>query len=97
MDSNHLLSSSEVQLALSNLPGWALGDDGLALEREFQFNDFVQAFAFMTQVAQVAESMNHHPAWSNVYSKVHMRLSTHDLGGLSQKDVDLAQAVQALF
>jgi 4a-hydroxytetrahydrobiopterin dehydratase len=68
----------------------------LAIEREFRFPDFEKAFAFMTQVAKEAESMDHHPDWSNVYSKVHIRLSTHDLGGVSQKDIDLALAVQKL-
>ena len=97
MNSHQLLSASEVALALPNLRGWVLEEDGLAIEREFQFNDFQEAFAFMTQVAQIAESMDHHPAWSNVYSKLHMRLYTHDLGGVSQKDLDLAQAVQELL
>lgn len=74
--------------------GWALaGED--ALEKTFQFQDFKQAFAFMTKVAADAEDLNHHPEWSNVYRTVKVRLTTHDAGGLTNLDVQLAQRMDA--
>jgi len=67
------------------------------LVREFIFNNFIDAFAFMTRVAIVAEKMNHHPDWRNVYNKVEIRLSTHDAGGVvTQKDYELANAIDNL-
>jgi 4a-hydroxytetrahydrobiopterin dehydratase len=79
---------------LGDVPGWTLDDD--ALERTFTFPDFVTAFGFMASAAIVAEKMNHHPEWSNVYSKVVVRLSTHDVGGLSELDFELAARMSAL-
>ena len=66
------------------------------LHREFKFQDFVHAFGFMTSAALVAESMNHHPEWFNVYSTVRVDLNTHDVGGISQLDFDLAEKMDAL-
>ena len=66
------------------------------LEREWRFHSFVEAFGFMTQVALLAERANHHPEWSNVYNRVTIRLTTHDLGGLSSRDAELAQAIDSL-
>lgn len=77
---------------LADHPGWKLNNNGL--EQEFQFKDFVEAFGFMTRVAIVAESQNHHPEWFNVYNKVQVRLTTHDVGGLSDKDLALAVAME---
>ena len=77
------------QLAL--LPHWQHDTERGAISRSYRFTDFVQAFAFMTQVALVAERCNHHPEWSNVYNRVDIVLTTHDLGGLSQRDIDLAR------
>lgn len=76
--------------------GWALeegkdGAEGKALVKTFLFRDFKQAFAFMTKVADEAEALNHHPEWSNVYRTVKVRLTTHDAGGLTKLDVDLAK------
>ncbi|TGD67683.1 4a-hydroxytetrahydrobiopterin dehydratase [Tabrizicola sp. WMC-M-20] len=71
--------------------GWKMADGKDALDKTFLFKDFKQAFAFMTQVAEDAEALNHHPEWSNVYRTVKVRLTTHDAGGLTGLDVDLAR------
>ena len=76
-------------------PGWELRDN--ALHRELKFRNFVDAFAFMTAVALVAERMNHHPEWSNVYNKVTIRLTTHDEGGISEKDFALAAEINEIY
>ncbi len=76
------------------LPDWHLDrGSGGAIRREFRFSDFNQAFAFMTRVAVHAEAMNHHPEWQNVYNHVSIRLTTHDAGGLTDKDLALARAI----
>lgn len=72
----------------SSVPGWELRDG--ALVREFKFKDFAQAFAFMTAVAGIAEQMNHHPDWSNSYNRVTIRLTSHEAGGVTDKDRELA-------
>lgn len=90
------LTDQERDAALAALPGWTLRADGLAIERGFRFGDFSEAFAFMTRVALLAERADHHPEWSNVYNRVHIALTTHDAGGLSQRDVALARAIDAL-
>jgi len=81
---------------LARLPDWALSADGLAISREWVFADFVAAFGFMARVAILAEKQDHHPEWSNVYNRVSIRLTTHDAGGLSQRDIRLALAIDAL-
>jgi 4a-hydroxytetrahydrobiopterin dehydratase len=73
---------------------WAITDD--KLEKTFRFANFVAAFGFMSQVALLAEKLEHHPEWFNVYSTVRIQLSTHDVGGLSQLDFTLAQRIEAL-
>ena len=75
--------------AVRRLPDWAAGDD--AITRTYRFRDFGSAFAFMTRVAIHAEAANHHPEWSNVWNRVEVRLTTHDAGGVTQKDIDLAR------
>ena len=82
------LSEAEISSALSQAPGWMVKAG--KLHREFQFKDFSAAFAFMTRVALAAEKMDHHPEWSNVWNKVVVDLSTHDAGGITQRDFDLA-------
>lgn len=90
------LSTSEHELALSHMQRWAYDASEGAITREFKFGDFSEAFAFMTRVALAAEKADHHPNWSNVYNKVSISLSTHDAGGLSQRDIDLAKKIDAL-
>jgi len=90
------LNDADIGIALASLDGWGLDEDGKALRRHFAFDSFVQAFGFMTKVALLAEQANHHPEWSNVYNKVDIRLTTHDADGLTERDVKLAQAIDAL-
>ena len=90
----HQLSDSELREALKELPGWTA--EGGKLEKEFQFQDFSEAFGFMTRVALVAEAMMHHPEWTNVYNKVSFRLWTHTHKGITNLDVDLARKIEAL-
>jgi 4a-hydroxytetrahydrobiopterin dehydratase len=88
------LSDAEITRALEQLDGWSR--DGDKLYRELQFADFVAAFSFMTAAALVAERMNHHPEWFNVYRTVRVHLATHDAGGITSKDLELARAMDAL-
>ena len=88
------LSEPEIATALSKLPGWTLA--GGKLHREYKFADFVAAFGFMTGAALVAQGMDHHPEWFNVWNTVRVDLSTHDAGGITALDVKLAQAMEAL-
>lgn len=83
-----VLSTAEITTQLSQLVGWEVKDG--KLHRQFQFADFAQAFGFMASMAVVSESMGHHPEWFNVYNKVHVDLTTHDAGGITQKDLDWA-------
>jgi 4a-hydroxytetrahydrobiopterin dehydratase len=84
-------STDQVQAALLGLSGWEQHGGRDAIRRQYVFKDFAQAFAFMTQVAIVAEKRNHHPEWSNVYNKVEFTLTTHDAAGVTQRDIDLAR------
>jgi 4a-hydroxytetrahydrobiopterin dehydratase len=79
------------------LPGWALVEGRDAIQRSFRFRDFSEAFGFMARVALLAEAQDHHPEWSNVWNRVEIVLTTHDAGGLSARDVRLAQAIDALL
>jgi 4a-hydroxytetrahydrobiopterin dehydratase len=85
------LSTEQVQAALAALPGWKRHVRREAIRRQYVFADFPEAFAFMTQIALVAEKRNHHPEWSNVYNKVDITLTTHDAEGVTQRDLDLAR------
>lgn len=87
------LDDGERALALNALPLWEYDSNALGIRRKFTFVDFAEAFGFMTRVAILAEKADHHPEWSNVYNRVEIVLTTHDVGGLSQRDVDLAQAI----
>lgn len=80
---------------LADLPQWNYDADAQGIRRDFSFTDFAQAFAFMTRVAIIAEKADHHPEWSNVYNRVSILLTTHDAGGLSQRDIDMAKAIDA--
>jgi 4a-hydroxytetrahydrobiopterin dehydratase len=90
------LSQAEREDALEGLPEWDYQDGRDAITRSFTFDDFSQAFAFMTQVALLAEKADHHPEWSNVWNRVDILLTTHDAGGLSGRDIDMARAIDAL-
>ena len=88
------LTTAEIDDALRSLPGWSVLDG--KLHCEFKFAAFVEAFGFMASVALVAERMDHHPEWFNVYSTVRVDLATHDAGGITHKDVALAMRMEAL-
>ena len=87
------LTIEELKAALKRLPDWHLAKDREAIKRKFQFVDFDAAFAFMTRCALLAAKMDHHPEWFNVYNKVEVTLATHDAGGVTAKDVELATAM----
>ena len=89
------LDAAQKSALSTTLPNWVVNGD--RLHRDLEFNSFVEAFGFMAQVALLAESKNHHPNWSNVYNRVSIDLTTHDLGGLSSLDVELASAIDALL
>ncbi len=94
MLNNKLLSDQEISRLSKDIPSWQLKDKKLI--RTFHFKNFVEAFGFMTKVAILAESFCHHPEWMNVYSKVEIQLTTHDLGGISSNDFELAKAIDRL-
>ena len=87
------LEASEIEARLQALDGWTL--ESGKLHREFRFADFVEAFGFMTQVALHAEKLDHHPEWSNVYDRVKVDLTTHDAGGITELDFELASRMDA--
>jgi 4a-hydroxytetrahydrobiopterin dehydratase len=89
------LTTAEVQALPERLPQWTVQND--KLRRQVRFADFSEAFAFMTRVALAAEQLNHHPEWSNVWNRVTIELTTHDTGGLSNLDVELAGRIDALL
>ena len=90
-----LLSSAEIAARLDSLPGWTFS--GGALRCDFVFADFPEAFGFMTRAAFAAEKLDHHPDWSNVWNRVTVSLSTHDAGGITDLDFQLAGVMQRLM
>ena len=88
------LTDEALDVILEGLPGWVLRDG--KLHRVLTFADFVEAFGFMSQVALVAERMNHHPEWCNVYKTLAISLTTHDAGGITHRDIELAQTINRL-
>ncbi|MBB4640502.1 4a-hydroxytetrahydrobiopterin dehydratase [Rhizorhapis suberifaciens] len=90
------LTEEERSAALSGLTDWSYDAERDGIRRSFRFGDFRAAFGFMTQVAMLAEKLDHHPEWSNVYNRVDILLTTHDAKGLSKRDIDLAQKIDAL-
>ena len=88
------LSEKEMGAEVAKLDGWKVVDGKVS--KTFEFNDFVQAFGFMTRVAIEAEKMNHHPEWFNVYNRVKIDLVTHDVGGISNYDIKLAKIIETL-
>jgi 4a-hydroxytetrahydrobiopterin dehydratase len=90
------MNSNEIQALLEKLNhSWTYVDHSII--KEFQFKDFKQAFAFMTEIAVIAESQQHHPRWSNNYNLVFISLTTHDMGGLTIRDVDLALEIERVY
>jgi 4a-hydroxytetrahydrobiopterin dehydratase len=94
MAANPKLTGDQLQTALQSLPGWTIQD--AKLHREYEFADFAHAIGFITTAALGIEKMNHHPEWFNVYNKVRVDLTTHDSGGITQKDADLAQMLEKI-
>lgn len=90
------LSEAERVEALEGLPDWDHDEARDAITRSLSFADFNEAFGFMTRVALLAEKADHHPEWSNVYNRVEILLTTHDAGGLSERDIDMARAIDAI-
>ena len=91
------LDAAEREAALARLAGWTYDPDRDAIHGRFTFRNFAAAFAFMTEVAMAADKLDHHPEWSNVYSRVDILLTTHDAGGLSARDIALAEIIDAIF
>lgn len=92
--SREILSNAAVSAALADLPGWSVKDG--KLHRQYQFADFPHALGFMVTAAPAIEKMNHHPEWANVYNRVTVDLMTHDAGGITRMDVDLAGALEKI-
>jgi len=89
------LSSEKISEELKNLPGWIVKEE--KMHRDFEFEDFNQAFGFMTRAAMHIEKMNHHPEWFNVYNKLTVDLTTHDAGGITENDIELAKILNSLL
>src|ERR1700682_4466751 len=87
------LTPDELSKLLAELKHWQLSEDSRAIHRSFKFADFNEAFGFMTRVAIKAQEMNHHPEWFNAYSTVEITLSTHEAGGLTERDIELARFI----
>jgi len=91
------LSEAQRSALVDANPEWTLSREGKAVERTFKFADFNEAWGFMNRVALIAEKSDHHPEWFNVYNRVEITLTTHDAGGLSQRDVEMVAAIEALI
>ncbi len=89
------LSSEKISEELKNLPGWSVKDE--KLHKDFEFESFNQAFGFMTRAAMEIEKMNHHPEWFNVYNRISVDLMTHDAGGITENDIQLAKILNSLL
>jgi 4a-hydroxytetrahydrobiopterin dehydratase len=90
------LDAGEREKLVQRVPGWTLAQGRDALQRTFKFKDFIEAFGFMARCALVAEKMNHHPEWTNVWNRVDITLTTHDAGGLTERDIKLAEAMDRI-
>ena len=91
---NQKLNMDDINAQLADISGWAVGENGASIAKTFKFSNFVEAFGFMTASALVAERLNHHPDWHNIYSTVSVTLTTHDAGGLTELDFKLAKAME---
>lgn len=91
----NIMNGDDLERALRDwLPGWEVAQSGKAIGKDFKFADFPAAVAFMNAVAEDAERMNHHPDWSNSYNRVEVALTTHDAGGVTERDIELARAME---
>ena len=90
-----ILGKDSIDELLQIRPGWTLSDDALSVSASLEFANFVEAWGFMTDIAIASETLNHHPEWSNVWNRVDIMLTTHDAGGLTDKDIALAHAIAA--
>lgn len=88
------LDDKTIENALRALPGWARAGNRHALEKSFKFKNFGQAWAFMSRIALLAEKMDHHPEWFNVYNRVDITLTTHDADGISERDIKMAEKIE---
>ena len=91
----YLLQNEELKELVNKIPGWVINSKDI--EREFNFENFIEAFSFMTKIALICEKNNHHPNLENVYSKVIIKLSTHDLGGITNLDQTIASEINDVF
>ena len=91
----YLLKDEELKELVVKIPGWEIKSE--KIQREFNFDSFIEAFSFMTKIALICEKYNHHPNWENVYSKVIIRLNTHDLGGITNLDQTLASEINKIL
>ena len=91
----YLLKDDELRELIAKIPGWEINSE--FIKREFNFSNFIEAFSFMTKIALICEKYNHHPNWENVYSKLVVKLSTHDLGGISNLDQALASEINDIL
>jgi len=90
-----VLSKQEISQHLLSLSGWTFDEGETALSIGYRFDSFASAISFMMQIAIIADKMNHHPEWSNIYNRVQIRLTTHDAGGVTMLDIELAKAMHA--
>ncbi|MEE1964103.1 4a-hydroxytetrahydrobiopterin dehydratase [Allomuricauda taeanensis] len=88
------LTDNEIEKALQGLQGWSLNNGSIS--KSFKFKDFKEAFSTMTRIAFECEAQNHHPNWENVYNTLNIALNTHDVGGVTQKDIRLAQSIERI-
>ncbi len=89
-----MLDEATLRGILADLPAWTVEEDGRAIRRDFRFADFNAAFGFMSRVALLAERMDHHPEWFNVHARVEVRLTTHEAGGVTERDIAMARAME---
>ncbi len=92
-----ILSDSDIEKSLKTLTGWSYISGQNAIEKHFEFKDFNTAWGFMTRIAFLAEKMNHHPDWSNSYNKVHITLKSHDVSGITDRDIKMATQINDYY
>ena len=90
-----LIEKNQLNYFIENNPSWVI--DNKTIKKEFKFKDFIEAFGFMSKVALLSEKMDHHPSWQNIYNKVIINLTTHDMSGITTNDIKLAQAIDKLI